>query len=922
MEDIDLQLVADKLGVRKHKDKRYFCPVHDKDTPDLMIEPNVFNCLASGQSGGGYKAVTLVMHIKQVDKQSALRWLRQQFPEYFDDVDVEDVENRNEVIDCLTFTVEKANDKLMYMKEKVEIIKNTRNLTEDEIRDFKIGYLDQDVLDEVIDEFGFETVKKSGLVNDDGYCNLMDRLLIPHNKFGKTYYVAGRKMNHEMEEGDKKYKKLFRTDYNENIIFEVTENRDELVITEGYFDLISVAKSGYDVVSPCTVRFRKKDISKLVSKAEMYDKVYIAMDSDRKGFKGAKDTAQKLVEKGIDPYMVDIEGHNIKDMDDWTNINGYDVEPLLKGSKTYIQQKIDKIQEMKDNNDLQYSNKVEEVLELVKDWNDVQLEPIIDNLPGWKRDLKNRIKELKKEEEEHKKQTSVTTVFEEEKFMNSERPVKKRLQGVVDDTFFIVTWLYNQDFDMYTPVVITEDGEIKQIKNKRVQFIKDYGEEEYESLDKDRKDALDVDFVEIGDREVKFKQKIAKSPTDKLTTPTYELVDYLRRNKELPSRDDLFEEIVQYLKDYVDHHDERWFDFWASYIIHTYILEPLNYTFYLCLKGKPSTGKTTLQKTMSHLQFMGVEPGNSTAATTARMSHMYQASVHIEEFEKMRKDDAQLAQGLINTGQRKNSTYNITNIDKLDLGDQIQEIYTFSPKTFSVNSIPNNWEKSFISRNFVIPMVRMGDKDLKNADDIELVRSDEIEELRNKLTAFIMMNWRGIKDSIDDHTKSNKREDQKIGFIKGIITYFTDISRAEDVVELVEHTESISEIDLLSEVDRYLIEYLSERFTETNSNFITEKYMDIANHINRRRGVAEEDQYGTTSKSVGSHLEDLGMYRDKSEKVKIKGVTNIRLHKDDFLDSLERFGVKYIYDEIKEEYEPEKDDELTVLEESDFIDSY
>ena len=73
--EINLQRIAEKLGLRKEGNK-YYCPQHDNETPDLNITKSKFSCFNHKGVEGGYKAVSLVMHTQDWSKQKALNWLK------------------------------------------------------------------------------------------------------------------------------------------------------------------------------------------------------------------------------------------------------------------------------------------------------------------------------------------------------------------------------------------------------------------------------------------------------------------------------------------------------------------------------------------------------------------------------------------------------------------------------------------------------------------------------------------------------------------------------------------------------------------------------------------------------------------------------------------------------------------------------
>jgi DNA primase catalytic core len=141
------------------------------------------------------------------------------------------------------------------------------------------------------------------------------RLVFPYWRRGRVVYFIARQteLTPEAPWEQAKYKKLHtRSDkhpyvsalvqndtfYNEDA---ATRGRvRQLLVTEGVTDCISAMQAGVPCISPVTVRFRKKDLPKLIALTERVSEVVICNDSEDSGAgeAGATETAAALQAEG------------------------------------------------------------------------------------------------------------------------------------------------------------------------------------------------------------------------------------------------------------------------------------------------------------------------------------------------------------------------------------------------------------------------------------------------------------------------------------------------------------------------------------------------------------------------------------------------------------------------------------------------
>lgn len=201
-----------------------------------------------------------------------------------------------------------------------------------------------------------------------------------------------------------KYVKICETSYNNHIIWQELEDRDELVITEGIYDAISTSKAGYSVASPITTRFNSKDKDKIVNIADNFETVHLVFDGDTAGKDGQQETAQRLTSKGIEPNVVVLEAG--KDLDDWTNENGYEIQELLESGERYLDTLINKENEAEGREAVEIR---EDIYEVTSDWDKTKADWIFEQLDGGTRERrsewkKHKEKVLERKEKERKRE--------------------------------------------------------------------------------------------------------------------------------------------------------------------------------------------------------------------------------------------------------------------------------------------------------------------------------------------------------------------------------------------------------------------------------------------------------------------------------------------------------------------------------------
>lgn len=900
--DIDLKEVASFLGLEKgSKRNSYYCPIHDSETPDLFIEPDCFQCFGSSSNNGGFKAISLIMHVKNCSKESAFDYLKQMFPSKFDDYNKEEYKRERKASKVLNKVTELAHKELVDNRDgmKNEII-SKRRFDEKTLKDVKIGYFSEEISNKLKQEFDNQTLIDSGLFTNSPFSShLVGRILYPYQNLDETKYIIGG--TPPSKNYNQKYKKLVNTDYNRHILLEYNNNSsNDVIITEGVTDAISAYKAGYNTISPVTTKVREVDIPKLVEKVKTYDNIYIVMDSDESGKNGALTIGDKLIENGLVPDVIEFDETDT-DLDEWTSKNGYILRQLIDDSEDYIEYKLKQIDEGKSETKL-----IDEILSYYVDSKPLEQGIICKKLSdskytteGRKTTYEKQLNELDKQKEKDKqKEVELdSTTSELEELAEMEEPNKYRLSGITNDgKFFLTFWVYDINTDNYKKKIITDDLKVYDIN---------YDEEK------------DYEYAEVGNERVIFKHEIPNKPDANLYRPDNGLLKYTLNEKDIPSKEELYDEIRNTIIDYWDHHDENWYDIATSYIIHSYLSNIIGQTFYIYMLGKEDTGKTQFQKITSRMMYNSINLENTTAPAMIRFVHNYQASAHFEELDKMGGDTKEKIQGFLNSGNRKGTTYTIADAEPDKIQDQTKEIYTFSPKTISAND-SRNLADSFESRTLVCQATRTNRK-VENPDKIDdkPEKKKKMRDLRNKITAFILENWEDIIDNCERRKKEYKsegRESERISMFTGIVQYFCDSEKADKVENTIESAIKLSEFGAPNKYETIILEYIINEFNQANLNSkddeISLTYMEIKEAVNSDNRI--DDDANISSRGVGRKLRKYQLERYDSQKSKnSSGRTKDSIPYKYVEDSIERFGLdEYLDIELLEPINQSEQSEL------------
>lgn len=333
--------IVDVIGgyVRlQKKGSSYFglCPFHNEKTGSFSVTPGkqMFYCFGCGAGGNVF---TFLMKYENYTFGEAMQTLADRVGIELPKQELSEAQKREADERSRLLEINKEAAKYFYAllrnprgERAYEYFKN-RQLSDETMQKFGLGYSDQysDDLYRYLRKKGYddEILKKSGLVTIDevrgGHDKFWNRAMFPimdvHNK---VIGFGGRVMG----EGEPKYlnspeTRIFdksRNLYGLNIAR--TSRRNQLLLCEGYMDVISLHQAGFDNAVASLGTALTSGHANLLKR---YTKeVYLTYDSDGAGVKAALRAIPILKEVGITTKVINMRPY--KDPDEFIKALGAD----------------------------------------------------------------------------------------------------------------------------------------------------------------------------------------------------------------------------------------------------------------------------------------------------------------------------------------------------------------------------------------------------------------------------------------------------------------------------------------------------------------------------------------------------------------------------------------------------------------------
>ncbi len=330
-EKIDItDVIAKYLELKKvGRNYRALCPFHDDKNPSFYVSPErqLYHCFGCGRSGD---VIRFVQEIENCSFVEAVSKLGKQVG-----IDVEPYLRNDEEksTDYKEYVSLYSAAKDIYRKylfsprgRKAVAYLSERGITREIVDTFSIGYAPDgwDFLMKELIKKGFrvEDIFKWGLLSrsDTGhyYDRFRNRVLFPiHNTRGDSVGFGGRIISSGepkyLNSPETKYFLKRRLLYGFDLAKREIQRKREVIIVEGYIDAISMHSFGFTNVVGTLGTTLSPEHANLLHK--YVRKVILFFDNDDAGINAVLHGTPVLENKGVDVYVVRIEG--AKDPDEF-----------------------------------------------------------------------------------------------------------------------------------------------------------------------------------------------------------------------------------------------------------------------------------------------------------------------------------------------------------------------------------------------------------------------------------------------------------------------------------------------------------------------------------------------------------------------------------------------------------------------------
>jgi DNA primase len=266
------------------------CPFHGEKTASMSFtdEENLFHCFGCKEGGDIFKYVQL---INSVEFQESVEIVADKYAfslKYTDSKFESDQKNLIKIMKTISdYFIENLN-KTNSKKPKQYL--NSRKINENEIQKFKLGFAENDEKvfykfcnDNQIDK---QVLKSLGLLSEKQNLLFRDRIMFPITNFRNEVIAYGGRalndygpkyLNSAESQIYKKNRTLFFTD---NFLKSV-KNNNEIIIVEGYFDVLAFNLLGYsNVASPSGTALTIQQLEQL---SKYSTNITLAFDNDKAG---------------------------------------------------------------------------------------------------------------------------------------------------------------------------------------------------------------------------------------------------------------------------------------------------------------------------------------------------------------------------------------------------------------------------------------------------------------------------------------------------------------------------------------------------------------------------------------------------------------------------------------------------------------
>ena len=297
------------------------CPFHEEKTPSFMVTPakGIYKCFGCGEGGDVFK---FVMSTRHLSFREAVEWLAERYsipmPKSSGSTTAVDQDERRLGLAALRYCAEWYHA-VLTRSPKAHTARTywaSRGFSEQTLSLAQVGYSpDASSLPDTLQKRGFslEIAARYGMVRKGrlGYEDMyFGRLIFPiHDARGDIVGFGARVIPGITPSGspDAKYLNTPDTDlfhkgtllYGQHLSNRI-RNRDRVILTEGYFDVLRALEHGIAACAPMGTALTEPQALRL---RRAYSQVILAFDGDAAGSRAARRSIQMFAQIGMPVHL-------------------------------------------------------------------------------------------------------------------------------------------------------------------------------------------------------------------------------------------------------------------------------------------------------------------------------------------------------------------------------------------------------------------------------------------------------------------------------------------------------------------------------------------------------------------------------------------------------------------------------------------
>ena len=338
---LKVSTVVSKSVVLKKRGKEYvgLSPFKTEKTPSFTVndEKEFYHCFATSEHGNIFDFIMKTQNFKFGEAVKHLAQLAGMQPYMFSKQDEEREKKWKEYLSIYSQYVEFYHNELLKNETHSNVRKylNDRSLSKEEVKKFKIGYIEKNpnFFNKLKNEFSEKVLVESGLFYLDEKKKIYverfrGRLIFPINNIsGQPIALGGRiieKLDYLAKYINSPETPFFKKGsnlYNLDLARKLSNKMDHIYLVEGYMDVAGLTKNGIEnVVANLGTSLTDRQILIL---NQFFDDIIICFDGDDSGYKAALRAAENSMkelqpEKQISFLFLP----NGEDPDSYVNKNG------------------------------------------------------------------------------------------------------------------------------------------------------------------------------------------------------------------------------------------------------------------------------------------------------------------------------------------------------------------------------------------------------------------------------------------------------------------------------------------------------------------------------------------------------------------------------------------------------------------------